>query len=298
AQSVDGKIGLWMRSLNSTVAQELAGSENGMFPFWSPDGRWIGFFADGKLKKVPAAGGAVQVICDAPVGRGGAWSPQGVIVFAPTTVGPLYQVPANGGAAAQITQLDASLGETTHRWPDFLPDGVHFLYVARQNSDAQASGVFVGSLDSRSRKKVIDSLTEAHYVAPGYLVFARRTTLLAQRFDADSLNLAGDAVPIVQDASMQTGALRSGFAVSQAGQLVYLSAHATGDLELVMTDRSGKRLSSLETTGIPSYVRIAPDGNKVAVSETDWGNGAAPIWIYDLSSRVRSRLTFAGVYVR
>src|SRR5262249_44383815 len=147
---------------------------------------------------------------------------------------------------------------------------------------------------SPPRKKVIDSLTEAHYVAPGYLVFARRTTLLAQRFDARSLNLAGDAVPIVQDASMQTGALRSGFAVSQAGQLVYISAHATGDLELVMTDRSGKRLSSLETTGIPSYVRIAPDGNKVAVSETDWGNGAAPIWIYDLSSRVRSRLTFAG----
>jgi eukaryotic-like serine/threonine-protein kinase len=131
AQSVEGKSGLWTRPLNSLSAQELSGTENGALPFWSPDGQWVGFFADGKLKKVPAAGGSAQVICDAPVGRGGTWNAQGVIVFAPTIGGPLFRVSANGGVPAPVTQLDASAGDTTNRWPDFLPDGVHFLYVGR-----------------------------------------------------------------------------------------------------------------------------------------------------------------------
>ena len=125
-QSVEGKSGLWMRPLNSLTAQELAGTENGALPFWSPDGQWVGFFADGKLKKTLASGGSAQVICDAPVGRGGTWNAQGVIVFAPTIGGPLFRVSANGGVPAAVTQLDPATGETTHRWPDFLPDGVHF----------------------------------------------------------------------------------------------------------------------------------------------------------------------------
>jgi serine/threonine protein kinase/Tol biopolymer transport system component len=294
AQSVDGKMGLWVRSLSSTAAQELVGSETGAFPFWSPDGRWIAFFAGGKLKKVPSSGGAVQVICDAPLGRGGAWSPQGVIVFAPSTAGPLYRVSGNGGLAAPATRLDASLGETTHRWPDFLPDGVHFLYVGRQLSDKQAAGVYAGSLDSLLHKKVLDSLTEAHYVAPGYLVFARKTTLLAQPFDAGNLNLTGDAVPIVQDASIQSGALRSGFSVSQAGHLTYAGSNIAADLEFIVTDRSGRRLSSLETPGIPAHVRISPDEHKVAVSVVDLDSENSTIWLYDLGSGLSERFTFAG----
>jgi Tol biopolymer transport system component len=295
SMSVESKMGLWVRALNSRAAQEVAANEAGQYPFWSPDGRWIAFFADGKLKRVPSSGGPVQVICDAVAGRGGTWNSRGVIVFAPAFVGPLYRVPASGGAPVPVTKLDTSLGETTHRWPDFLPDGGHFLYLARsQNSDTQPSSIFVGSLDSPSREKVLDSLTESVYAAPGYLVFARKTTLFAQRFDARALNLTGEPAAIVQDASMEASALRSGFTVSQAGNLTYADSNAAADVELIETDRSGRRLSSLETTGIPAYVRLSPDGLKVAVSELSTVSEPGGIWIYDLSKRVRSKFTFGA----
>jgi Tol biopolymer transport system component len=288
SQSVEGKMGLWVRVLNSTAAQELAPNVTGMFPFWSPDGRWIAFFADGKLQRVSSSGGPVQVICDATATpRGGAWNSRGVIVFAPSSMGPLYRVPASGGVPVPVTKLDTSLGETTHRWPDFLPDGVHFLYVARQTSEMQPAGVYVGSLDSPSRKKVLDSLTEAHYVTAGYLLFAREATLFAQRFEARTLNLLGEAAPVVQDAGMQNYVMRSGFTVSQAGNLIYGSSNIPVDVELIVTDRSGKQLSSLETTGFPANVRLSSDGLKVAVESSG-------IWIYDLSRGGRSKLTFGG----
>jgi Tol biopolymer transport system component len=292
SQSAEGKMGLWVRALNSTAAQEVAVNESGAYPFWSPDGHSIAFFSDGKLKRVPSSGGPAQVICDAASGRGGTWNSRGVIVFAPSTMGPLYRVPATGGAPVPVTKLDTSLGETTHRWPDFLPDGGHFLYLARQISDTQPASIFVGSLDSPSRKKVLDSLTESVYGAPGYLVFARKATLFAQRFDPRALNLTGEPAPIVQDAAMQFGVWRSGFTVSQAGNLTY-GSNAAADVELIVTDRSGRRLSSLETTEFPNFVRLSPDGLKVAVGEQpDGGSEPGGIRIYDLSKRVRSKFTF------
>jgi len=291
-QSVEGKSGLWMRPLNSISAQELAGTENGTLPFWSPDGQWVGFFADGKLKKTPASGGSAQVICDAPIGRGGTWNAQGVIVFAPTIGGPLFRVSANGGVPAAVTQLDPTTGETTHRWPDFLPDGVHFLYLGRQTSSTRPSAVYVGSLDSFSPKKILDVLSEAQYAAPGYLVFGRNTTLFAQRFDVSSLSLVGEAGPVAGDVSVQINMLRTGFAVSQTGQFVYASSASASDIELIVTDRSGKQLSALETAGNYLFLRHSPDGQKLAAAETDLLNGGSTIWIFDLRSNVRSRFTF------
>ena len=293
-QSVEGKSGLWIRPLNSITAQELAGTENGTLPFWSPDGQWVGFFADGKLKKTPASGGTAQVICDAPVGRGGTWNARGVIVFAPTFGGPLFRVSANGGVPTPVTQLDPSTGETTHRWPDFLPDGVHFLYLGRQTSFTRPSAVYVGSLDSFSHKKILDILSEAQYAAPGYLVFGRNTTLFAQRFDASSLSLVGEAEPIAGDVSVQINMLRTGFAVSQTGQFVYSSSGSPADVELIVTDRSGKQLSALEAAGNYLFLRLSPDGQKLAASETDLLNGGSTIWIFDLRSNVRSRFTFGA----
>src|SRR5271169_655460 len=131
AQGEDGRAGLWIRPLNSLTAQELAGTEDSTLPFWSADGQWIGFFVQGKLKKISASGGPAQEICDAPQGRGGTWNSTGDIVFAPTISSPLYRVSANGGVPTKVTELDATLGESTHRWPEFLPDGEHFLYLAR-----------------------------------------------------------------------------------------------------------------------------------------------------------------------
>jgi len=291
-QPVEGKSRLWMRPSNSLTAQELAGTENGALPFWSPDGQWVGFFADGKLKKVPAAGGSAQVICDVPVGRGGTWNAQGVIVFAPAFTGPLFRVSANGGVPTPVTHLDSSTGETTHRWPCFLPDGVHFLYLGRQISSAKPSANYVGSLDSLSHKKILDALSEAQYAAPGYLVFGRNTTLFAQRFDVSSLSLVGEAEQIAGDVSAQVSVLRTGFAVSQTGQLVYASSGNAADIELIVTDRSGKQLSALGTAGNYFNLRVSPDGQKVAAAETDFVTGGATIWIFDLPSKVRSRFTF------
>ena len=293
-QSVEGKSGLWVRPLNSLSAQELAGTENGALPFWSPDGQWIGFFAEGKLKKIPVSGGTAQVICDAPIGRGGTWNSQGVIVFAPTIGGPLFKVSANGGIPAPVTQLDPSTGETTHRWPDFLPDGVHFLYLGRQTSSNQPSAVYVGSLDSLSHKKILDTLSEAQYAAPGYVVYGRNNTMFAQRFDTSSLSLVGEAEPIAGDVSVQINMLRTGFAVSQTGQLVYASSGSASDIELIVTDRSGKQLSAPEGEGNYLNLRLSPDGEKLAVAETDLLNGGSTVWIVDLRSHVRSRFTFGN----
>jgi len=292
-QAVEGTSRLWMRRLNSLTAQELAGTENGGLPFWSPDGQWVGFFADGKLKKVPAAGGSAQVICDAPVGRGGTWNAQDIIVFAPTLNGSLFRVSANGGVPTPVTQLEPSTGETTHRWPDFLPDGVHFLYLGRQTSSTKPSAIYVGSLDSFSHKKILDVLSDAQYAAPGYLVFGRNNALFVQRFDVRSLSLVGEAELIAGDVSLQINMLRTGFAVSQTGQLVYSSTGNAADVELIVTDRSGKQLSALETAVSFLFLRLSPDGQKLAASETDTLNGGATIWIFDLRSHIRSRFTFA-----
>ena len=291
AQSVEGKTSLWMRPLNSLTAQELAGTDNAGLPFWSPDSQWVGFFADQKMKKVPATGGSVQVICDAPLGRGGTWNAQGVIVFAPSIIGPLFRVSANGGTATPVTQLDVASGESTNRWPDFLPDGVHFLYLGRQVSESKPSAIYVGSLEAMAQKKIIESLSEGEYAAPGYLVFGRGTTLFAQRFDASSLSVSGEEIPIATDVSVGNNVLRTGFSVSQTGQLVYASSVSSADIELIIVDRSGKQLSSLEPAGNYNVLRLSPDGQKVAAAESDVSDGKNTIWIQDLRSNVRTRFS-------
>src|SRR5262245_15740752 len=267
AQSVDGKRSLWVRPFNSLVAQELSGTGDASFPFWSPDGQWIAFFAGGKLKKIHANGGAVQEICDAPVGRGGTWNSQGVIVFAPSINSPIFRISAGGGTPTPVTQMDPATGETTHRWPDFLADGVHFLYLARQTSAKQPAGVYIGSLDDSLRKKVLDGPSNARYAEPGYLLFVRNTTLFARRFVLRDLRVEGEEIPIVGDVQrIEGGALWAGVDVSPMGQILYRSTGYESDTELIVTSRSGKLISSFPVEGLVSYVSLSPDGQKMAVS--------------------------------
>ncbi len=196
ARDATGRNVLWIRLLDSLVLQPLSGTENPAFPFWSPDSRSIGFFADGKLKRIDASGGPAQTLCDAPIGRGGSWSRDGVILFAPVPDGPLYRVPASGGTATRATQKDPVRGETSHRWPFFLPDGKHFLYlVASFGSHAQQEkiGVYVASLDSKEETLLVRTSSSVAYAAPGYLLFFRERNLLAQPFDQKSLRTTGDA---------------------------------------------------------------------------------------------------------
>ena len=293
AQSVEGMTNLWVRPLNTLAAQALAGTENASSPFWSPDGQAIGFFAAARMKRIPAAGGPVQEICDAPIGRGGAWNAQGTIVFSPNIGTPLFRVSANGGIPVQVTRLDASRGETTHRWPEFLPDGQHFLYLGRSLANEKTSAVFVGSLDASPPRLLLETRGGARYAAPGYVLFVRKSTLMAQRFDTRSLTLVGEPVPIAGDVFTQGNVLRDSFDVSQTGQLIYQNVGSGGDTQLAITDRSGKVLSVPGPSGNYTGVRLSPDGQKAAVQENDLVSGDTTLWIYDLRTNVRTRFTFA-----
>jgi serine/threonine protein kinase/Tol biopolymer transport system component len=293
AQSVEGKRSLWVRQLKSLVAQELSGTGDASFPFWSPDSQWLGFFAGEKLKKIPADGGAVQEICDASIGRGGTWNSRGVIVFAPSGNSPIFRVSAGGGTSTPVTQLDPATGETTHRWPGFLPDGVHFLYLARQTSEKLPAGVYVGSLDGSLRKKVLDGPSDARYVEPGYLLFVRNTTLFAQRFALRDLKVEGEEIPIVSDVQRQAGMQWAGVDVSPMGQILYRSTGYESDNELIVSSRSGKLISPLPVEGSVAYVSLSPDGQKLAVSVLS-GSAHTGLWVYDLVRQLRTPFTFSG----
>src|SRR5215472_7984710 len=154
ALSSDGKQMLWLRPLEAASSQSIPGTEDASYPFWSPDSRFIGFFAEGKLKTIEAAGGPAQVLCDAPDGRSGSWNREGIIVFAPTFNGPLYRVSTEGGTPVQVTELDASQQEVSHRWSQFLPDGRHFLFFVKSPRETVLGG-YVGSLHSKEKKLVI-----------------------------------------------------------------------------------------------------------------------------------------------
>ena len=203
-----GTSRLSVRSISDMTARPIAGTENAYLPFWSPDGQEIAFFTAGKLNKVPVQGGTVEVLCEAKDGRGGTWNAAGVIVFAPTNGGPLQRVSANGGDPHAVTTLDAAKGEAGHRFPWFLPDGQHFLFAALPAKDGKFD-LYVGSLDSPARQAVGSAESAAVYADPGYLLYARKNSLVAQRFDARTLQASGEPVTIGDAPSSIGSVLRS-----------------------------------------------------------------------------------------
>ena len=289
-----GKNLLWIRALDSLAVQPLPGTENPSFPFWSPDSRFIGFFADGKLKKIAVSGGPPQTLCDAPLNRGGSWSREGVILFAPVVNGPLYRVSASGGVATPATKLDPVRGEDGHRWPFFLPDGRHYLYmVAAFSSAAQMEriGIYAGALDSKEEKLLVHANSNVAYAPPGYLLFSRERNLLAQPFDAKGIRITGDPVPVAEEVQyfpQHYGAL---FSVSENGLLLYQSRSVSGVSRLVWFDRSGKTMESLGAPADQSNPRISPDGKRVAVNIIDPQTGNMDVWIHESSGGIATRFT-------
>src|SRR5439155_18414590 len=167
--AAEGQRLLWVRSLDALSPQALTGTEGASFPFWSPDSRFVGFFADGKLKRIETSGGPALTLCDAPQGRGGTWNRDGVIVFAPDTTGTLHRVSASGGVPSVVTSLDEGQRGTSHRWPCFLPDGRHFLYF-RGASVGETGALYVASLGSKESKLLLHAGSNGAY-AQGYLLF-------------------------------------------------------------------------------------------------------------------------------
>jgi len=289
-RDASGKESLWIRPLNSWDAHPLAGTELGTGSFWSPDSRSIGFFSGGKLKKIDVSGGLAQPLCDAGGAGGGAWSRDGVIVFARNVEGGLYRIAATGGTSTPVTTPDRSRNETVHGWPHFLPDGHHFLYLAR-SSDAANTAIVVGSLDSKETKFLLNADSSVAYAPPGYLLFARQNTLMAQPFDADKLQLTGEAVPIA-GLGRQIPTARALFSVSETGVLVYRSVSPGEESQLTWFDRAGKPLGTVGPPGAYSAIRLSPDEKRIALQRLDDEKGTFDICLIDTTSGATTRLTF------
>jgi eukaryotic-like serine/threonine-protein kinase len=278
---------LWVRALAHLNSNTIPGTEGGTFPFWSPDGRFIGFFADNKLKKVDLFGAPPQIVCDAGNGAGGTWNGDNVIVFAPGG-GPLFRVTAAGGVATPVTQLDTSKGEILHRHPYFLPDGRHFLYTAI-SSKPENSGIYVGSLDSSERKFLLATTQKAAFSPPGYLLFMRDSTLMAQQFDSRRLELNGDPFRVAEELGTNPGNGATGFTVSNNGELIYKTGGNTTNY-LRWLDRTGKDVGMVGARASYENPALSPDLQRIAVSELEGTTG--DIWILDLMRGTHTRFTF------
>jgi Tol biopolymer transport system component len=303
-----------VRRLDSLTAQRLDGTEGAVYPFWSPDSRSIGFFAeDGKrrsqLKKIDPSGGSPVTLCElpGPNSTGGTWNRNGVILFGmfATTEGEIQRVSAVGGARSPVTKLDPATGETRHWTPSFLPDGHHFLYLASgiKGGDPFApNGLYVGSLDSEERKLLIPGGSIAKY-ADGHLLFLRSgfdaSTLMAQPFDPIRLALTGEAVPIAERVSVggPTG-VAGAFSVSANGIVAY-QAGSIIPSQLTWFDRHGKPLATIGEPGIFGDLQLSPDGSRAAITVTDMGvRDNADIWIYEVVRGGRTRFTFDMTFER
>jgi Tol biopolymer transport system component len=289
--SDDGKELLWMRALGSFEARPLVGTDGGFQPFWSSDSRTVGFFAKGKLKWIDVSGGSVQTVCDAPSNYSGAWSHDGTIIFSRGVASGLYRVPATGGTPIQLTTVDASRNEIEHIWPYFLPDGRHFLFLAR-NAQPENSAIYVGTLDSKETTRLLQVHSSMAYASPGYLLFVRESTLMAQGFDADTLQLKGEAFPVAEHTVRNSISGRAMFSVSENGVLVFRAGGGMTNNQLVWFDRSGKQLSVLTPPGSYNAPALSPDEKKVAVSRLDLQTGTpSDIWLIDLERGSQIRLT-------
>jgi serine/threonine-protein kinase len=288
-----GRWALWVRDLDSLAPRQLPGTDEAIFPFWSPDSRAVAFFSGGKLKKIALAGGPAVVLCDAPNGFGGSWNKDDVIVFAPGLNSGILRVPAAGGMAMPVTMLDQAATETSHRYPWFLPDGHHFLFTAR-NANAAKTTIEIGDLGSQSHRPVLVAASNAAYSPPRYLLFVRERTLMAQHLDASKIQTTGEAVPIAEDIDFPRQVFgEAQFSVSQNGVLAFTSGVLGGDTQLTWFDRSGAVKGTLGKPGDQSqWPAISPDGKTVVVERRDPRTGDSDLWTYDLATGSPSRLTF------
>jgi eukaryotic-like serine/threonine-protein kinase len=286
----DGRPRVWIRSRDSVAAHPLAGTEGAAHPFWSPDGKYIGFFAAAKLKTILADGGPVQVLCNAVNPRGGTWNKDGVIVFAAGFGDGLQRISAAGGQAATATEIDTARGEISHRWPQFLPDGRHFLYLALNATRGQA-GIYVGSLDSKETVRVLDTDFHAEFSEPGFIFFVREGGLLAQRFDPASLRTTRDAIPIADHVGSGPATGESPFSVV-GNALAYTNSIEPPVTQLTWTDRTGQPHEALGTPGQFESPALSADWKRAAAHRTDPVSGI-DVWLMDgMRPGNPSRFTF------
>jgi Tol biopolymer transport system component len=290
----EGQYRLYVRPLSATVARALPGTEGAQYHFWSPDSRSLGFFSGGKLRKirVTGGGGPPVALCDAPEVKGASWGSQGVIVFAPNFNTPIYRVSEGGGEATPVTALDAGRKDDSHRHPRFLPDGRHFLYLARVSGGSRDSAVVLDSIEGGEEKVLLTSPAAAEY-ASGHLLFLRAITLMAQPFDPDRFELTGEAFPVAEGVQIPAAATALGvFSASQTGVLAYEPGGLVAGFRLVWRDREGDEVGVLGDEAPYWEVRLSPDGELALVLMSDAGGGSSDAWLYEIARNLRTRLTF------
>ncbi|MEO5894462.1 MAG: protein kinase [Vicinamibacterales bacterium] len=291
-----GSTRLWIRPIDSLEARELPGTEGGHLPFWSPESDEIGYFSADKMKKVSITGGIPQDICEAQDGRGGTWSREGGIVFAPLNNGALAHVSPNGGAVTPATVLDEASGEIGHRFPKFLPDGRSFMFaLVPPRSASMRYQILVASLDSKERKVLLESAGVPVYAHPGYLLFARANNLVAQRFDPRTNTLSGEAQSLGDAVSSLQALFSAGSAVSvsSAGAFIYLGGPIV-NTKVLSFDRSGRQQPDIELPeGHYNELVISPDGTRLALVRKN-STLESDVWLAELSRAGASRFTFGN----
>ena len=281
-----GASQVWVRPLDALEAQALPGTEGTTRPFWSPDSRFLAFFAGGKLKKVSVTGGPPSVICDAPTGADGSWGSEGVILFDGRTNDPIMRVAAAGGVAAPVVTPDSSGENAQVGWPEFLPDGKHFLFLAI----GSATSLRLGDLNSDERRDLGPCESQAQYVPPGHLLFSRGGSLVTQRFDARKLALVGEPVPVAEQVASGGSGLAD-FRASDNGVLVY-STRSSEASELVEVDRSGKQQRVLAAPPGGMMPMLSPDERRIACRVLDPQARTRDIWLIDRPRDISTRFTF------
>ena len=294
ASARNGSNKLWVRPFDSLNSRQLAGTDGASQPFWSSDSSVLAFGVVGPtdtLKKIDVAHGSSQTI-DGSRAAPGAWNADGVILFTGGRErgGVLYRIPSNGGSPTPVTILDRARGETNHNWPQFLPDGRHFLFLARSGQPEHDGVTYVGSLDSPDRIRIVKADSHAVYAPQEYLLYLQVNTLVAQAFDPVTLRVTGEAIPIAERVERTSGTLRGAFSISRTGVLAY---RPIAETQLAWYDRGGRQLGTLGPPGPYSNPTLSHDEQQIAVGRLDFETGASDIWIIDLvHGGPPSRFTF------
>ena len=287
---------LFQRRTDSFDCEPIPGTEDGSSPFFSPDGKWVGFFSTGQLKKLPVEGGATVVLAEAPNPRGGTWARDGTIIFSPWARGGLSRIREDGGEVRELTRIDSLSGERTHRWPQCLPDGKSVLFtIGSMDSPDYYEEASIGSVDLRTgeRKIVQKGASTARYLPIGYLVYSHVGTLFAIPFDPGRRETAGASFPLINGVSSDVTTGASQYSCSENGILVYIPGQSNiENRALALINQNGVVTPLSATT--QSYVdpQVSPDGKRVAVAIQSGKN--FDIWVYDTQRNTSTRLTFGG----
>jgi Tol biopolymer transport system component len=284
-----GSSQLYTRILDRSEATSIAGSEGAEEPFFSPDGRWVGFFADGKLKKVSFNGMPPSTVCSAPANRGVSWGPDDTIVLSPSSGVGLFRVPATGGTPEVLTTPDRKIGEYGHRWPEILPGGKALIFTIWTGAGLDNARIGLLSLETGERRVLVEGGTYARYVSSGHIVYAHASGLFAVPFDLKRLQVTGPPVSVLEGVRMNPTSGAAEFSVSADGSIAYIAGSSKiGERSLVWVDRSGASQSLPAPPRTYVYPRISPDGKRLAVGIEGDQRG---VWLYDLERKGLTWLT-------